>query len=54
MVGERFYIKAKFSMATIPKGEKFAILGDQSWVVFATTYLNDFVRLKTCNLRDQP
>ena len=29
MVGECLYIKTKFSVAAVPKGEKFAILGDQ-------------------------
>ncbi len=38
MVGECLYVKTEFAMSAIAKGEKFAILGHQSSVVFTAAY----------------
>ena len=43
MVGECLYVKTEFAMSAIAKGEKFAILGHQSSVVFTATYAHNSV-----------
>ena len=43
MVGECLYIKTQFAVSTIAKGEKFAVLGHQSGMVFTTTYAHNLV-----------
>jgi hypothetical protein len=43
MVGECLYVKTEFAMSAIAKGEKFAVLGHQSSVVFTATYAHNSV-----------